>query len=106
MGEATKSKMTCGDCGTSVRVLRLQWLDTFPEGSRWYPEGSRWYDDHVCLGCGRYASQPSAMLGADSLREYRRKYGRVIAPRSRTWLARPAMVRGAGKQRSLGKQNA
>jgi len=82
MGEATKSNMTCRTCNTSVRVIRLQWLDT-------YPEGSRWYDDHVCLGCGRYANA-GVSLRADSLLEYRRKYGRVIRLRSRTWLPRPA----------------
>jgi hypothetical protein len=91
MGEATKSGMTCRDCGTSVRVMRLQWLDTFPEGSRWY-------DDHVCLGCGRYASQPGVSLCEVSLLEYRRKYGRVIAPRSRTWLPRPARRAAAAKR--------
>jgi len=85
MGEATKSNMACGGCNTSARVIRLQWLDT-------YPEGSRWYDDHVCLGCGRYASQPGVSLRGDSLLEYRRKYGRVVARRSRTWLRRPALV--------------
>ena len=71
MSEATKSYMRCRRCENSDRVLRLQWLDV-------YPEGNRWYDDHVCLECGLYADQSGLSLQASSLLEYRRKYGHVV----------------------------
>lgn len=70
MSEATKSHKNCRQCNTPRYVLRLQWQD-------FYPEGSRWYDDHICLGCGRYVDQ-SVFLYKDSLLQYRIKYGDVV----------------------------
>lgn len=67
---AAKSHKICGECGTSKYVLRLQWKDC-------YPEGSRWYDDHICLKCGRYVDQ-SVNLCKDSLLKYREKYGNIV----------------------------
>lgn len=68
---ATKSCRTCRHCNESSQVLRLQWLDT-------YPEGSRWYDNHICLECGVCADGSGCSLSEDSLREHRRKYGYAV----------------------------
>ena len=71
MGEASISNMRCRSCSGGGRVVRVQWIDR-------YPEGSTWYDDHVCLECGAYADQPGACLGEASLVWYRKKYGHIV----------------------------
>ncbi len=77
MSDASKSWMKCRECDTSKFVIRLLWTD-------YYPEGSRLYDDHVCLECGLYASQPSVGLGAKSLTSYKENYGHVLAPKKKS----------------------
>ena len=71
MGEATKSSMECRSCGTSKHVIRLKWEDDCGGPTVFY-------DDHVCLECGRYASQGGCSLGEESLKHYRREYGHVV----------------------------
>jgi len=70
MSLATKSNKNCRECCTSRYVLRLQWID-------YYPEGSTGYDDHVCLKCGRYTNQGISLCD-ESLNKYRKKYGYII----------------------------
>jgi len=74
MGEATKSGMVCRVCDTSDHMLRLRWEDDCGGPAVFY-------DDHVCLECGRYASQPGCSLGEGSLESYRSKYGHVVIVR-------------------------
>jgi len=71
MSEASKSHMTCRPCKSNINTIRLQWID-------YYPEGHRHYDDHVCLECGAYASQPGISLCKESLESYKKKYGKVL----------------------------
>jgi hypothetical protein len=71
MSEASKSHMTCRVCNNDINTIRLLWTD-------YYPEGHRYYDDHVCLECGAYASQPGSSLCEESLVEYRKKYMKII----------------------------
>jgi hypothetical protein len=71
MSEVHKSWMTCRPCNSDKKTIRLLWID-------YYPEGHRHYDDHVCLECGAYASQPGSSLCEESLLSYRKKYGGVL----------------------------
>lgn len=71
MSKASKSWMTCRYCKNDEKTIRLLWTD-------YYPEGHRHYDDHVCLGCGAYASQPGISLCKESLESYKEKYSKVL----------------------------
>jgi len=71
VGEATKSGMVCRACDTSDHMLRLKWEDGCGGPTVFY-------DDHVCLECGRYASQGGSRLDAESLKSYREDYGHVV----------------------------